>query len=121
MSQTNAFRARRFASARSRQFHREFGYVRSSPRKAGPRGWANWIPTFAGMNGMRPRPPLWANPLAPQFRQRAVLAQHRVAPGQRHLGNRREGLVALRRIVAAAEVIGAFRRVGADHEKIVTA
>src|SRR5262245_2853511 len=121
MSQTNAFRARRFTPARSRQFHREVGYVRSSPRKVEPRAWANWIPAFAGMNGMRATSASLDKPLAPQFRQRAVLAQYRVASGQRHLGNRRKGLVALRRIVAAAEVIGAFRRVGADHEKIVTA
>src|SRR5262245_52709012 len=89
--------------------------------QAGTRRLGNWIPAFAGMNGMRATSASSDKSLAPQLRQRTFFACDRIALWQRHRGNRREGLVVLRRIAAAAEVIRAFRRVGADDEKIVAA
>ena len=56
---------------------------------------------------------------APELQQRPVLAQHRIAFGQRHFGDGRQRLVAFGRIVAAAEIVGAFRWIGADDEKII--
>ena len=50
-----------------------------------------------------------------------VFAQHRIAFRHRHLGDRRQRLVAFGRIVAAAKIVRAVRRIGADDQKIVAA
>src|SRR4029077_14822887 len=62
----------------------------------------------------------WPSP-PPELRQRAILAQDWIAVRQRHLGNRRQRLAAIGRIVATAQVICAVRRIGADDEEVVTA
>jgi len=50
------------------------------------------------------------------LRDAAVLAEHGVACRCRHLGDGDERSVAVRRVIAAAEVIGARGRIGADDE-----
>ena len=58
---------------------------------------------------------------APELQQRSIFAQHRVTVRQRHLGNYGQGLGPIGRIVAAAKIIGAVRRIGADDNKILAA
>jgi hypothetical protein len=57
----------------------------------------------------------------PDLRQRPIISQHRIAFWQRHLGDHRQRLVALSRIVAPAKVIRAIGRVGANDKNIVAA
>ena len=64
--------------------------------------------------------PFWPSP-PPELRQRAILAQDRIAVRQRHLGNRRQRLAAIGGIVATAQVICAVRRIGANDEKVLAA
>src|SRR6476469_7683779 len=90
---------------------------RSSPRKRGPRAkfealpWWLWIPACARMTG--------EGLAQPQLRQRPVLAVHWIAIRQWHLGNQHERLGAFGRVVAAAQIISALRRVGADHQQVL--
>src|SRR5215475_12820047 len=58
---------------------------------------------------------------APELRQRPVFAEDRIAVRQGHLRNHGQRLVPLGRIIAAAKIVGAVRRIGADDNKIVAA
>src|SRR6478736_5530072 len=62
----------------------------------------------------------WHSP-PPELRQRAILAQDWIAVRQRHLGNRRQRLAAIGRIVATPQVICAVWRIGANDEKVLAA
>src|SRR5262252_3645704 len=55
----------------------------------------------------------------PELRQRSLLAEHRIASGQRHLRNHRQRLVAVGRVIATTEIVCSLGRVGADDEKII--